>query len=342
VVGAPGSGKSHFLAAMAWQLRRLLPSRFGLAFNDADTLSNHAINDYEELLFLQSDLDLPVAIPKTELQGPLYDQIRLGEQVISLPRPFLFTLRTAAFAAAAPGGRLRLLCLYDNAGEHFQPGTDTVSSPGTQHLARSRAILFLYDPTQHPRFREACRSCSKDPQLFAAARNQRQEILLTEAAARVRRYTGLAPQRRHQRPLLVLVSKADVWAPLLGVDLRREPLVSAADPVGGAAAVHLPYVEQVSARLRQLLMRWTPEFVAAAEDFWKQIVYIPVSALGNSPSQQEGTGMLGIRPRDIRPQWVTVPLLYALGKWGGGLVRAVEAPPPAADRYAGRARDSKI
>ena len=29
---------------------------------------------------------------------------------------------------------------------HFQPGMDTVSSPGTQHLSRSRVLMFLYDP----------------------------------------------------------------------------------------------------------------------------------------------------------------------------------------------------
>lgn len=325
VVGAPASGKSHFLTAMAWQLRRLLSARFGVAFNDADTLTNHALNEYEELLFLQNDADRLVTIPKTELQGTLYEQVRLGQQVISLPRPFLFTLRSTGNHGLSQG-RTRLLCLYDNAGEHFQPGADSVASPGTQHLARSRVILFLYDPTQHPRFREACRSCSQDPQLFGAARDQRQEILVTEAAARVRRYTALSLERKHPRPLLVVVSKADVWAALIGLDLRREPLVSVAAEAGkaAAAAVHLPYIEQVSARLRQLLMRWTPEFVTAAEDFCSHVIYLPASALGNSPSLQDGTGILGIRARDIHPRWVTVPMLYALGKWGGGLVRAVQ------------------
>jgi hypothetical protein len=36
IVGAPASGKSHFLAAMTWELRRRLPAEFGLGFTDAD------------------------------------------------------------------------------------------------------------------------------------------------------------------------------------------------------------------------------------------------------------------------------------------------------------------
>ena len=59
----------------------------------------------------------------------------------------------------------RVLCVYDNAGEHFSPGEESASSPVTQHLARSAAVVFLYDPTQDPRFRAACRGLSEDPQL---------------------------------------------------------------------------------------------------------------------------------------------------------------------------------
>ena len=92
---------------------------------------------------------------------------------------------------------------------------DSVSSPGTQHLSRSRVLMFLYDPTQHPRFRELCRTVSRDPQLHGASRTLRQETLLTEASLRVRRYLGLAADAKHSRPLVVIVSKADIWAPLV-------------------------------------------------------------------------------------------------------------------------------
>jgi hypothetical protein len=323
IIGAPASGKSHFLASMTWELRRVLSDKFGISFNDADASTNHSLNEYEQTLFLQDDMDRLVSIRKTELQGELYDQIRLGEQVISLPKPFLFTLRPSP---KAPPGPMRMVCLYDNAGEHFQPGMDTVSLPGTQHMAKARVLWFMYDPTQHPRFREQCRSLSQDPQIYGSARTIRQEVLLTEAATRIRRYTGLSAQTQYDRPLVVIVSKADIWGQLLGANLGREPLVNSPD-ADGLWAVDIERVEKISAALRKLLLMLSPEFVTAAEDFCRHVVYLPVSALGRGPEVQAETGMLAIRPRDIRPQWATVPFLYMFAKWSSGLVSGVRWSP---------------
>jgi hypothetical protein len=323
LIGAPASGKSHLLASMTWELRRTLRDRFAIVFNDADALSNLSIHRYEETLFVNGEADRLVSIRKTELQGELYDQIRLGQQIVSLPRPFLFTMRSqtkpapGASPPPAANDRLRVMCLYDNAGEHFQPGMDSAAAPGTQHMARSRALMFLFDPTQHPGFRAQCRAFSDDPQLYGSARTLRQETILTEAASRVRRYTGLSPQKKHDRPLLVVVSKADIWAGLLDADLSTEPLLpDPSHPGTDLALVDVPRIEQTSAALRQMLLKYTPEVVAAAEDFCQTIVYIPSSALGRGPELQEETGMLGIRPRDIRPRWAAVPILYLFARWG--------------------------
>lgn len=335
VVGAPASGKSHLLASMTWELRKVLRERFAINFNDADAFSNLSIQRYEETLFVPDDGNRLVSIRKTELQGELYDQIRLGQQFVSLPRPFLFTMRPESKphsggvnGSAAAHERFRVLCLYDNAGEHFQPGMDSASAPGTQHLAKSKVLIFLFDPTQHPGFREHCRSFSQDPQLYGAARTLRQETILTEAASRVRRYTGLSPKRKHERPLLVVVSKADIWAPLLDADMETEPLLpDPAQPNSSHGLVDLPRIEGTSAALRRMLLQWTPEVVAAAEDFCRHIVYIPSSALGRGPEMQQETGMLGIRPKDIRPKWAAVPILYMFAKWGDGAIPAVKPPP---------------
>jgi hypothetical protein len=334
VVGAPASGKSHLLTSMTWELRRVFRDRFSITFNDADALSNLSLHRYEETLFVPGDKNNLVALRKTELQGELYDQIRLGQQIVSLPRPFLFTLRsqpkpTPAGKSNANGAAelkpLRVMCLYDNAGEHFQPGMDSASAPGTQHLAKSKVLMFLFDPTQHPGFREHCRPFSQDPQLYGSARTLRQETILSEAAARVRRYTGLSPRLKHDRPLIVIVSKADIWASMLDADLETEPLLPDPEyPGTSLGVVDVPRIEQTSAALRQVLLKWTPEVVAAAEDFCKHITYIPSSALGCGPEVQQGTGMLGIRPRNIHPKWAAVPILYMFAKWGGGAIPAAK------------------
>lgn len=311
-VGSPASGKSHFLAAMTWQLRHQLPLLFGVDFTDADTLSNQVINHYEQTLFLADDQSRPTALRKTEMHGELYRPIQFGDQAVSLPRPFMFTLRPQRRGGT---GRTRTLCLYDNAGEHFQPGMDTAAQPGTQHLARSAALLFLFDPTQHPRLREQCRRISEDPQLHQAARTQRQEIVLAEAAQRIRRYLGRGPQRKHERPLLVVVGKADIWSPLLKLDLNAEPFVPLARDDRKRQAIDLIRVEETSGAVRNWLVAHAPEFVTAAEEFAENVIYVPVSSLGVGPSVQPGSGALGVKPSEIAPKWVSVPVLYALARW---------------------------
>lgn len=320
IIGGPSSGKSYFLAAMTWELRQIMPARFAITFSDADTVANRSLNGYEETLFLRDDPDALVGIEKTQLQGELYDQISLGQQQMALPRPFLFTVRPSARHPNAGIAQSinRVICLYDNAGEHFLPGMDETRAPVTQHLAKSRVLMFLYDPTQDRRFRERCKPFSTDPQLSGASKLQRQETILTEAALRVRRYASLSSTEKLDRPLLVLVSKSDVWAPLLAdLDLTTEPLV---ETPGKIAALDVPRVEAVSARLRELMASVAPEFVAAAEDFCSHVLYIPVSALGSAPEHDAASNGLLVRPAKIKPRWVTVPILYAFAKWSSGLI----------------------
>ncbi len=96
ILGAPACGKSYFLAAMTWQLRRILPKNFTMAFADADPIANHRLHEYEELQFLNPNPNALVAIQKTETQGDLYDTVLFGDQTINYPRPFMFTLQPAA------------------------------------------------------------------------------------------------------------------------------------------------------------------------------------------------------------------------------------------------------
>ncbi|HQU44261.1 MAG TPA: hypothetical protein PK867_15680, partial [Pirellulales bacterium] len=141
ILGAPASGKSYFLAAMTWQLRQSLGSYFSIAFGDADPAANRSLNEYEELLFLNAKQDDLVAIRKTELQGDLYDTVLFDQQTVSYPRPFIFSMKPLP---THPGystmARLsRALCLYDNAGEHFLPGQDTLGDPVALDARRAAA-----------------------------------------------------------------------------------------------------------------------------------------------------------------------------------------------------------
>ncbi|MBI2826543.1 MAG: hypothetical protein HYX69_17870 [Planctomycetia bacterium] len=326
ILGAPSCGKSYFLAAMSWQLRKTLPHSFCMAFSDADPAMNHYLNEYEEIQFLNPNQDQLVAIRKTEEQGDLYDTVLYGEQAIRFPRPFIFALRPLE-GHVNYGSSARIskgLALYDNAGESFLPGSDTAASPVTRHLALSRALMFLFDPTQDRRFREACRGKTDDPQMQERSarldreRPVRQDTILLEAADRVRRYAGLAQAAKHSRPLIVVVTKYDCWASLLDNEPLDDPWVQGKRRP--SCALDKEVIQERSQKLRKVLWQLTPEIVAAAEGFAQQVIYIPVSAIGRSPESDPQTGALGIRPRDIHPRWAEVPLLYFLAHWCEGMI----------------------
>jgi Double-GTPase 2 len=315
ILGAPGSGKSYFLTAMTWQLRQVLPLNFKIAFTDADPEANRALNEWEEKLFLNSGesevVPLAALIGKTELHGGLYDTVAYGQQTVSYPRPFQFTMQPQDGHPGGDPARLaRMLCLYDNAGEHFQPGQDTATSPVTRHLAKSRAILFLFDPTQDPRFRAVCRNSESAGASQRAARLSRQETILNEAASRIRRHAGMSHGTKYERPLVVVVTKLDEWSHLLDPNDRNDPWRAQ----GNLTGVDVAKIEQMSSRVREILLKYCPETVTAVESFAQDVTYVAASALGGQVELDLQSGLPGIRPKTIRPQWVIVPILFAISR----------------------------
>ncbi len=102
IFGAPASGKSYFLAALTWELRKILPLEFRVGFADADPVLNQQLNAYEESVFSGSSTDEPVPltslIRKTEEQGDLYDTVSFGNTTRSRSaiRPSAFRDRSCS------------------------------------------------------------------------------------------------------------------------------------------------------------------------------------------------------------------------------------------------------
>jgi len=310
IVGATSSGKSYFLTSMSWELRNTLSRNFAISFADTDAVNNQLLNDFEETLFLNSDQEALVALRKTELQGELYNQVLLDNMMINLPKPFMFTVTPAEHHPKYQEVRdkmSRTLVLYDNAGEHFEPGMDLVDNPTTQHLLHSDTIFFLFDPTKDVRFRRLITGVD-DPQLAAKARVQRQEIILTEMINRIKKYSGMRTGSRTGKTLIVIVSKCDVWKQLLEFDLPKEPWRW--ESMYNTCVLDVNLIKNISFQLRHLLEEICPELVSTAESFAGEVLYLPNSALGHSPELNDENGMIGIRPGKVNPFWVTVPMLY--------------------------------
>ncbi|MEM1109638.1 MAG: hypothetical protein AAGH99_13215 [Planctomycetota bacterium] len=332
LIGVPGSGKSHFTAAMTWRLRSLMPEAFGLTFTDLDVVANQVLLNNEQLLFLdQGDADRLVSIEKTQMQGSNYDPVHRGGQTVQLPRPFQFHLAPRPGTPRGPSeaATTRVINLYDNAGEHFLPGGDTTLNPGTQHLARANALMFLFDPLRDARFRAAIEPQCDDPQikLDREAGAVRQDTVLNEACSRLRRYANLSPTAQLDQPLIVLMGKADAWINLIdGVELDEEPILPPGPDNTESSRLDIERIEDTSQRLRSWVEAIAPEFVALAEGLHKRVVFMPVSALGGAPIRDESNGLLLVRPGKLKPRWVSAPLLYALKKWSSTEFGAVSRP----------------
>jgi hypothetical protein len=183
--------------------------------------------------------------------------------------------------------------------------------------------MFIFDPTQDVRFRQRLAGVSGDPQLAAGTKTTRQDQLLVEMARRIRIHAGLSPQERVPKPLFVILSKSDIWAPLLK-ERDGTPMDLVTPPYSreraGLGKVSIQRVDRVSDAIRELLMNLAPELVAVAEDAFERVIFVPVSAIGTSPVMDPASGLLKVPVARISPRWVTVPFMYTLARWSTHLV----------------------
>ncbi len=321
IFGAPTSGKSYYLAAMTWALRRKLPAAFRISFTDTDATTNQMLAGYEEKLFYNSTpndlLTLGELIAKTYEEGDLYDTALFGADRVQFPRPFLFTIRPQPDhpAAVDSDAMSRILCLYDNAGESFLAGRDSALRPVTRHLAESSLLLFLFDPTQHQPFRQRLAAARREvaSDIKAGQEVNRQDLILTEAASRVRRFAGLRDTEKHDKPLVVIVTKQDVWESLVP-EFKATESVVASNRGLSTSVLNLDRIDDLSRAIRRLLLELTPEVVSAAESFARNVTYVGVSSLGVAPVRHPTTGRWAIRPTDLKPTGVEIPLLLGLSR----------------------------
>ena len=315
IVGAPASGKSYFLASMTYKLRTTLPNVFGLSFSDSDVNMNHRLREYETQQFENENAQQWVTIKKTEVEGEGYDFVKFGNQQIKYPQPFVFTVRLVPKHPLYNPEQIitTSLCLYDNAGESYLSTEDRVEAPVTQHLKHCQSIFFMYDPMQSLRFRNACREVSNDPQLDSnnLRSNIRQDAIFHEMAHRFRTLRQLGESQQSQIPLVVIVTKYDIWHKLLGNSPLELPAPWAKLSSMKYAGLNLKAVESISNVIRNLLLKIDPSFPNIAEEFSSNVLFVPVSATGCAPVPGKEGG-LGFRPGDLKPIWTEVPLLYYL------------------------------
>ena len=295
LVGDARAGKSYFLSVLTKALPMSLFRQFGVTFQDADPTGNAALNDMKKALF-SAQTPGQAKLAKTQLEGAMYERLPRHGRMVALPKPFVYTLG----ANTGTGPRCSII-LYDNAGEHFQPGLDVVEHPGAQHVANAAGIMFLFDPFNTPEFRVHLAD-RKDPQLETAVVDQ-QDVILAEMRTRIQNLRHLRLGERISTPLAVIVGKCDAWLHLLGEHSVPSPLRSGWLDVGVLA--------HNSLRVRDLLLQLCPAVVANAEALSTTVLYFPLSAFGHAPIKI-GSGDYVPDPARLRPFMVEVPALWLL------------------------------
>ena len=318
IVGAPSCGKSYFMTAMLWQLRNTLAGKFDFSLNDTDEQFNSVLNEYENLLFLNRDRSTPVSLPKTAEFGENYSNRIYADGIwVDLPRPFIFTLTPLSSNPLLTPDQMHNIIFYDNAGEHFAPGRNSVSNLATQHLVHSECITFLYDPMQDSRMALQCDE--NDPQ---QSRNYHanQLVLFNEMVARIRRYTGLQMREKCSKTLVVVIPKYDAWQELFPMDLRKTDFIYRSRH-DFQNYLNVGAITGVSYAMRTMLKEVVPELVSACESFFESVYFIPVSALGHIPELKNNE--IAIKPEDIAPVWAEVPMLIQL--YNSGFIQGADA-----------------
>lgn len=325
LLGSPSSGKTCYLTSLAWKLRTVLPTRFNMSFSDADPELNAQLLENEAKMFMSQNDGL-ASPDKTELEGEEfgYHKVSYSNGVVEYLRPYIFSLRpTRHHVNHQQAQRISFaLSVYDNAGEHFQPGEERSQKPVTQHLGRSEAFLFVFDPSQHPRFRAAVAKHSDDPQFVGAApRANPQQTILVEAQKRIRRQLNLSIHEQNERPLIVLVNKYDAWAAAVGSKPLEDPWIVSRDSKA-ATRLDVRAIEAKSASLRELLLKLCPEVVTAADEFSSNVLFVPTSSFGRQvETHHDGEReTVGVMANELDPMWVEVPILYLLATVRKGVI----------------------
>lgn len=298
IVGAPSAGKSYYLSVLIRELQNSLFKNFRLVFKDSDPTGNALLNEMKNQLFSAQSPE-KAALVKTQLEGIMYERLPRYGRLVALPKPFVFDL-----APDQDPSRKVSLVFYDNAGEHFEPGINTHESPGAQHVAASRGIFFLFDPTANQQFRTRL-GHSPDPQLALEQRLDHQDVILSEMEVRIKNLLGLSPLEKASIPLAIIVGKCDVWLDLLGDNRLYYPVSD--------RSLDLNIVQANSQLIRNLLLELCPSVVANAESISAEVCYFGLSALGHSPLLLPD-GQLAPDPSRINPIHVDVPTLWILSK----------------------------
>jgi Double-GTPase 2 len=299
LVGAKEAGKTVFMTVLVHELMHRAGERLNAAISGADDQTRlRFAGEYERRLYHDSRLLAPTTtagtpnrVPlvfrfTTESRGPLGLNSRLG--------------RNGPFGAGEP--HHTLLSFFDTAGEDLQSQQSVEQN--VRYLAAADGIVLLLDPLQMRGARGLAAPGTRLPTPGAAGDEPANVLANITDLALAR--GGRKPTERINKPLAIVFTKMDTLlhdlkdtSPLL-----RPPAEMPYFDEGDSLAVH--------AEIQRLLARWEGSRIDQfARLHYRRYRYFGVSALGETPTQENR-----VSPRGIRPYRVTGPLMWILAQFG--------------------------
>lgn len=369
VAGTPSSGKTFFLTAMIHCLRKILADKACFSFESLESGGSKLLFENEDRLFGNPESDELVSLEKTQEFGELYRLVQFNQELVSYPQPFLFHLRpTLDHPHRRQKQKIsRLIALYDNAGESFDVGRDSLVNPVTRHLGLANVLMFCLDLHQETAFQNKIRkprsgvnprerpnaepnnlsewATDKPPSIHSSI-PQESSMGFKTGAQRSRERTAKPLRPGHQlESFKEMCRRANQYSPTQSTRRNLIIVVTKFDEWSSKLGVTLTrklwsrndrfkisafdteLVSETSQTLRNILHKRIPEFVETAERFSDRVRFIPVSAMGAAPELLDD-GSNAVRPKNITPVWTDVPLVYAMSKWCGGLIPFAKSKSP--------------
>ena len=302
LVGAPSSGKSYYLSILLHHMPGVLYKNYGVAFVDADPPLNAVINTMKNNLFYSSSREEHF-LAKTQLEGGMYDRLVRHGKKVSLPKPFVYTMRDLEDA-----GNQTSITFYDNAGEHFEPNINIDDSPGALHVAYANAIAFLFDPLSSPAIKNKITDCA-DPQLERESIDQ-QAIILAEMSNRIKQIRN--SMLDFGTPFAFIVNKCDAIKGLVDYSKFEDPI--------SKGVLDVSIIDRNSERVRGFLMDFVPDVVINAEMVSSNVRYFIASPFGHSPhtiKNEAGETYIAPDVSKINPIFIEQPFLWLFSQLDG-------------------------
>lgn len=298
-VGAKEAGKSVFMTVLVHELMHRTGQQLNAAITGADDDTRQQFTqEYEKPLYRESRLLSPTTTAGDRSRPPLVFRFTSERR---LPR-FLDGPLVQAGPLSRRDPQHTLLSFFDTAGEDLRSQQSTEQN--VHPLTAASGVLLLLDPLQMRGARELAAPGTRLPTPGGSGDEPANVLeIVTDV---LRGQDGDKPDRRIGKPLAIVFTKMDT---LLDSLKATSPLLQ--PPPRGRYFDERDSVA-VHTEIQRLLARWEGTRIdQIARLNYDTYRYFGVSALGESPTEDNR-----VSARGIRPYRVTSPVLWLLAQFG--------------------------